>query len=251
MVSGWLLPAMAADDKLPAKSTSRPASKREVEDFLRHVAAVKPTGAPEGQPGRLIFALDATGSRQPTWDQATQITAEMFLATTGLGGLAIQLCFYRGFGEFKVARWTTQSADLLRLMTSVGCRAGETQLGKVLQHAINEARHTRIAALVFVGDCMEENVDRLAALAGQLGLLGLPTFMFHEGNDPVAAVAFREIARLSGGACCRFDAGSAQQLRELLSAVAVYAAGGRQALASLASQRGGAVKLLARQLPGG
>lgn len=241
---------MAADDKLPTTPTSRPASPREVEHFLQRVAALKPAGTAEGQPGRLIFALDATGSRQPTWDRAAQLTGEMFLATTGLGGLAIQLCFYRGFGEFKVAPWTSEAAVLLRLMTSVSCRAGETQIGKVLQHTINEASRARIAALVFVGDCVEENVDRLAAQAGQLGLLGLPAFMFHEGNDPVAGAAFHEIARLSGGACCRFDAGSAQQLRELLNAVAVYAAGGRRALAKLASQRGGAVKLLARQLPG-
>lgn len=241
---------MAADKKLPTTPTPRPATTQEVDAFLHQVAALKPAECAEGQPGRLIFALDATGSRQPTWDRAAQITGDMFVTTTGLGGLAIQLCFYRGFGEFKVAPWTTGAVDLLRLMTSVSCRAGETQIGKVLQQAINETERARVAALVFVGDCMEEDVDRLSVLAGRLGLLGVPAFMFHEGDNPVAAFAFREIARLSGGVYCRFDAGSARQLRELLGAVAVYAAGGRRALARLAQQRGGAVKLLARQLPG-
>jgi hypothetical protein len=236
---------VAADSKLP----TAPASAQELDTFLRKLASIKPVQAADGQPGRLIFALDATGSRQPTWDRAAQITGEMFMATDSLGGLAIQLCCYRGFGEFKVAPWTTRSADLLRLMTSVTCRAGETQIGKVLQHTINETERERVAALVFVGDCMEENVDKLAALAGKLGLLGVPSFMFHEGNDPVAAFAFREVARLSGGACCRFDAGSAQQLRELLRAVAVYASGGRRALARLANEHGGAVKRLIRQMP--
>jgi len=61
-------------------------------------------------------------------------------------------------------------------------------------------------------------------------------FLFQEGADARAAAAFREIARLTKGAYCRFDAGSAAQLRELLSAVAVYAAGGRQALEALSGR---------------
>jgi hypothetical protein len=104
-----------------------------------------------------------------------------------------------------------------------------------------------VGALVYVGDCMEEDIDHLAALAGELGLLGVPAFMFQEGDDPKAETAFREIARLTKGAYCRFDAGSAQQLRELLKAVAAYAAGGRKALADL-SRQSGQGRLLLEQL---
>ena len=57
--------------------------------------------------------------------------------------------------------------------------------------------------------------------------------MFQEGHDAVAEQAFREIARLTGGAWCRFDPGAAAQLRELLRAAAAYAAGGREALLRL------------------
>jgi hypothetical protein len=99
---------------------------------------------------------------------------------------------------------------------------------------------------VFVGDAMEEPVDDLCAKAGELGLLGVPAFMFQEGGDPIAENAFREIARLTNGAWCRFDAGASAQLRELLRAAAAFAAGGRQALADLSKRSGGrgAVKLL-------
>jgi len=197
-----------------------------------------------------VFAMDATASRQPMWDRAAQIQGKMFTETAALGGLAIQLCFYRGFREFKVSPWLTQSGDLLRMMTSVHCRAGETQIRKVLSHAVNETKHCRIGALVFVGDCVEEDVDQLGALAGELGVLGVPVFMFHEGRDQVAAFAFKQIAQLSGGAYCRFDEGSAQALQELLSAVAVFAAGGRPALTALADKRGGDVKRIAHQLEG-
>ena len=231
------------DSKLPTHGSS----STEVDDFLAKLAAA-PSVKPAGTRGRLIFAMDATASRQPMWDQAARIQGEMFTETAALGGLDIQLCFYRGFREFKVGPWLTQSADLLRLMTSVFCRAGETQIRKVLAHAINETKDRKVGALVFVGDCVEEDVDTLGHLAGELGVLGVPVFMFHEGRDPVAAFAFKQIARLSAGAYCRFDEGSARTLQDLLGAVAVFAAGGRPALEDLANRRGGEIKQIAHQL---
>jgi hypothetical protein len=235
---------MASDDK---KVPVRKSSNAEVEDFLRKVA-VAPLPRAAGERGRLIFALDATASRQPTWDQASRIQGEMFSATADLGGLEIQLAFYRGFGEFKVSPWLTDQADLLGRMTATFCLAGETQIGKVLRHVINETKKRKVNALVFVGDSIEEDVDKLGALAGELGLLGVPAFLFHEGDDPIAGFAFRQIARLTNGACCRFEASSAETLRELLGAVAVFAAGGRPALEDLARRRGGEALRIAHQV---
>jgi hypothetical protein len=96
-----------------------------------------------------------------------------------------------------------------------------------------------VNALVFVGDCMEESLDDHCVSAGELGLLGVPVFIFQEGREPVAERAFKEIVRLTKGAWCPFDAGAAHQLRELLRAAAAYAAGGRRALADLSKRRGG------------
>ena len=158
----------------------------------------------------------------------------MFQETAALGGLEIQLAYYRGFGEFRASPWTAESATLLRQMSAVFCLAGETQIRKVLQHAVNESKKHAVNALVFVGDCVEEDIDKLGAIAGELGLLGVPAFVFHEGRDPMAEFAFKQIATLTNGAYCRFDAASAQTLRELLRAVAVYAAGGRLALEDFA-----------------
>jgi hypothetical protein len=228
------------------KAVTTGASGSEVDAFLRKLA-VAPARA-EVARGRLLFALDATASRQPTWDRAARIQGDMFLAASSCGGLKIQLCFYRGFGEFKVSPWTSNAPDLVRMMTSVACRAGETQIRKVLQHALNEAQKDRVGALVFVGDCIEENIDLLAENAGQLGIIGVPAFIFHEGNDVRAALAFKEIARLSGGAYCQFDSGSANALRDLLCAVAVYAAGGLSALDRLAVSGTSEVKRLSDQM---
>lgn len=216
-----------------------------MEAFLGKVSS---TPTRKGERGRLIFAMDATASRQPMWDRASQIQGEMFTETAALGGLEIQLVFYRGFGEFMASPWLRDEKTFLRLMTSVTCMAGETQLGKVLRHTINETKKKKVNALVFVGDCMEEDVDRLGGLAGQMGLLGVPAFVFHEGSDPIAAYAFKQVAHLSNGAYCGFDSSSAHMLKDLLGAVAVFAAGGRLALEDMARERGGEVLKIAHQV---
>ena len=235
---------MSDNDRLPAKSKST-----DVDAFLRDLSRA-PAVRPGGGRGRLIFALDATASREPTWDRACRIQGEMFEATAALGGLDVKLIFYRGFDECKASRWLQTGADLHRAMSAVSCVGGETQIERVLEHAIGESKKQRIHALIFVGDAMEEKVDRLCKLAGELGLLGTPVFVFHEGGDAVAGAAFRQIAKLSRGAYLSFDLASADQLKELLAAVAVYAAGGYRALADYSGRKGGEVRLLTAQLRG-
>jgi hypothetical protein len=230
--------------RLPDKS----ATSGKVDAFLQQLAATPAVRPAAGRRGRLLFALDATASRQPTWDSACHIQAEMFKETAALGGLDIQLAFYRGFGEFEASAWFDSAADLQKRMTAVTCLGGKTQIGRVLKHAIAETKRKKVNAVVFVGDCMEEDIDELCQTAGELGLLGVPVFIFHEGRERKAAEAFGQIARLTHGACCPFDANSAQQLRELLSAVAVYATGGRVALEDYSRRAGGATLLLARQV---
>ncbi|MBC6406460.1 MAG: VWA domain-containing protein [Rhodospirillales bacterium] len=227
--SGTRLPETSADS--------------EVDAFLSRMKTRKSSGG-----GRLIFALDATASRQPSWDRASHLQAEMFQAAHALGGLSVQLLFYRGYRECKASPWLDDSRELLRRMTSVACSAGHTQIARILRHAAKETERAKVDALVFVGDALEEMIDDLGDAAGALGLLGLPCFMFQEGNNPRVRHAFAEVAKLSGGACCSFDAQSAQQLRDLLGAVAAYAAGGRRALLDYGSKRGAAVALLTRQV---
>jgi hypothetical protein len=206
-----------------------------------------PAPAPEGGRGRLLFAMDATMSRQPTWDMALKLQADMFTEVKAIGGLDVQLIYFRSYDECRASGWVSDPAALARLMTGIRCLGGFTQIRKVLAHARRESGKQKINALVYVGDCMEEEIDHLAALAGELGILGVPVFMFQEGRDQKAETAFREIARLTKGAYCRFDAGSAAQLRELLRAVAAYAAGGRAALEDF-GRRAGAGRLLLEQM---
>lgn len=219
----------------------------EVAAFLEKVART-PVRSTPGVKGRLVFAMDATASRQPSWDTACHLQAEMFSETAVLGGLSIQLCYYRGFNEFYAGPWCDDSSALLRQMTSVRCLGGQTQIARVLTHAREEARSQKVQALVFVGDALEESPDVVCKLAGELGLINLPVFLFQEGNDAQVRSVFQQIAKLSGGAWAPFDASSASQLRKLLSAVAVFAAGGRKALVDFSKKAGEDVLLLTRQL---
>jgi hypothetical protein len=221
---------------------TKPSASEDIAAFVAKARAMSPH-AP-GAKGRLVFALDATMSRQPTWDMACALQADMFREAAAIGSLDIRLVYYRGLNECRASSWISDTAHLARLMSGIGCQGGNTQIGKVLSEARREAVASGVRAVVFVGDAMEEPIDDLCARAGELGLLKVPVFMFQEGHDSVAEQAFREIARLTGGAWSRFDPGAAAQLRELLRAAAAYAAGGREALLRLSKTGRGAAQLL-------
>jgi len=222
-------------------------SSPDIEAFLSKVRAT-PRAPKSASSGRLIFAIDATASRQATWDHAAHIQHEMFNETSSIGNLSLQIAFFRGFGEFKATPWTTDSKTLIGPMSRVSCLGGHTQIEKVLKHTLHQAANKPVNALVFVGDCMEENADDLCHIAGQMGVQGIPAFMFQEGFDPVAEACFRQIAKLSGGAFFRFDTNSASMLKTLLKAVAIYAVGGQKELENYGQKMGGDTLRLARQI---
>jgi hypothetical protein len=225
-----------------AKPPSKRSSSQQIERFLQQSKNI--TQFVARQP-RLLFAVDATASRQPTWDSASHLQQEMFLATSEIASLAVQLCYYRGFQQFFASPWLTDSAQLARLMGRVQCEGGHTQIARLLRHAQAEHRKVPLRALVFIGDAIEENPDTLCDLAGQCGLLQLPLFLFQEGQERNVEQTFKAMARVSGGAWARFDSRSAGTLAALLRAVACFVAGGRTALENSASD---SAKLLLQQL---
>src|ERR1700727_3836707 len=133
--------AKVPEDRTPAPAgqggtPAAPASRVEIDSFLAKVRSFERT-APSGR-GRLIFALDATMSRQPTWDTACRLQADMFREATAAGGLDIQLVYYRGLAECRASPWIAEPARLGTLMSRIDCRGGHTQIGKGLGHARRE-----------------------------------------------------------------------------------------------------------------
>src|SRR5262245_56440797 len=215
-------------------SKTEPTARNTVESVTTHsdvdafLAEMTKSSASEiSGAGRLIFALDATASRRETWDMACQLQGDMFRTVASIGGLGVQLVYYRDLSECRSSRWIKDPTQLAKLMTRIDCRAGKTQIGKILAHAKRETGLLKVSALVFVGDAFEEDEDRVLPDAHELGRLGVPVFMFQEGTNRTVERVFRAIAQASHGAYCGFDEGSAKQSGELLKAVAVFAVGGR------------------------
>lgn len=197
-------------------------SAKKLDLALDHLAAQKPSG-------RLIFGLDATMSRQPTWDQACELQAQMFAEAAAVGGLEIQVAFYRG-EECRASEWMTDPVRLGAAMRRIQCVGGTTQIGRILDLARRAHDKAPVSALAFVGDAMEETLDVLCGHANKLGSRGVRALMFQEGTDETVERAFREIARLTHGAYHSFSTGSAAELGALLRGAAAYAAGGLKAL---------------------
>jgi hypothetical protein len=182
--------------------------------------------------GRLLFGLDATASRAATWAIARDLQADMFREAAPIGRLDMQLVFYRGT-ECRKSKWVESGEYLAQRMGDIECVAGVTQIGRVLEHAIRETEQAQVQAVVFIGDAMEEEIKELAAMAGKLGKLGVPIFLFQEGRDSAVRKAFRLLALKSGGAYFEFNPNASRaidQLSERLNAVARLAVGDVEAL---------------------
>jgi len=230
---------------VPNPMAKTPALRSSSKDIARFLKQKKDIAEYVGKQPRLVFGIDATASRQPTWNTACRLQADMFSATNRVASLRVQLCFYRGFHDFYASQWLGDAQKVANEMASVACEGGHTQIIRLLRHALAEHTDTRVRALVFIGDAIEESADSLCDIAGQCGLLGLPLFLFQEGTDPRVTQTFKQMAKLSRGAYARFDHNSASYLASLLSAVANYAVGGRKALASDGSE---GARLLLKQL---
>jgi hypothetical protein len=232
------------------KSQSKKLSKstNDVNTFLKKIRDVKTMSTYGNKPGRLAFIIDATASRQSTWESAIQYQAKMFKVVEEIGSLEIQLIYFRGISEFYASRWNKDSKSLSEEMKGVSCLSGHTQIESSFKYVLTESINNPVSAAVFIGDAFEETTSEIYKIAGQLGVRNTPVFMFQENYDPDAEKVFRTIAKLSRGAYCRFDAKSADLLSQLLSAVAVYAAGGRKALQAFSKNSIPQLQDMTRQL---
>ena len=224
-----------------------PATDSTLSPIDKFLASV--TRKPSSARGSLIFAVDATGSREATWDLAADLQSRMFRETATIGPLDVKLIYFRGASqldaECRASGWMSDPMLLATYMAGVKCRAGITQIGRTLDHAIGEAGQCKIGALVYIGDSCEEFHAELMPKARLLAELGVPIFVFQEGCNSQAEAVFREFAQITRGAYQRFDGSSARQLGELLRAVAAFAVGG---VIALERQGSAAAKLLLGQV---
>lgn len=181
---------------------------------------------------RLLFAMDATASREACWNVAKEITGAMFEAVPG--ELDVALAYHSGGLLQQMTEFSSQAKAFLDKVQSVRCSAGSTALNQILDKA---TQTIGLKAFIYIGDCFEENPTLAVELAEQLKLKGVRCFIFHDvssqlqGYDTKAArKVFEQIAKITGGALLPFDEKSPALVRELLAAISIYATGGIKAL---------------------
>lgn len=181
---------------------------------------------------RLLFSMDATASREASWNVAKEITDAMFKAVPG--ALDVALAYHGGGHLQEITPFSSDTKAFLDKVHTVHCQAGMTALNEILDEA---TEISRLKALIYIGDCFEENLDAAIELAQQLKLKGVRCFMFHETssgslgyNVDTAHEVFGKIAQITGGALLPFDENSPQMVKQLLEAIAFYAVQGIKAL---------------------
>jgi hypothetical protein len=207
---------------------------------IGHAEPPMETGAPSRP--RLVFAVDATASREPAWKAARQVTDALVKALPG--ELDVALAVHGGSRVHTFTAFTSDAATLRDRAAGVACEAGLTRLLPILNASLKQQA---VKVIVYIGDVFEENLPHGRQLADSLGARGTKLIVLHDTADPSArrdAEIFWDLAKRTGGCVLPFDANAPGRLRDLLAAVAVYAVGGEQLLRERRDALPGAVALL-------
>jgi hypothetical protein len=220
-------------------STARPAAAA-LRAALTHAEPPPDTHAP-ARP-RLVFAVDATASREPAWAAARQVTDALVKALPG--ELDVALAVHGGSRVHTFTPFTNDPSTLRDHAAGVTCQAGLTRLLPILSAGL---KAPSVRVVVYIGDVFEESLAHGRLLADTMGRQSIRLIVLHDTVDPGArrdAEVFWDLARRTGGCVLPFDANAPGRLRDLLSAVAVYAVGGEKLLRERRHTLPGAVALL-------
>jgi hypothetical protein len=222
-------------DRIRAAKPAKPLASGMAKGDLLHAAL-----APSQRP-RLVFAFDATASRESEWDTARQVTDGLFSALPGQ--LDVALAVHGGGMVHTFTEFSSDSALFRDKAASVQCQAGPTVLVPLMEKV---RAHAGVKVLIYIGDCFEEDAEAAFAAADALRLRGVKAIMFHDASsgDHRARTVFEEIARRTGGACLDFHGVRNDDLRDILQAIAVLAYGGVKMLEQRKAQLPGARRLL-------
>jgi hypothetical protein len=191
---------------------------------------------------RLVFAVDATASREPAWATARQVTDALVKALPG--ELDVALAVHGGSRVHTFTAFTDDPAKLRDRAAGVVCEAGLTRLLPILETAL---KRPAVRVVVYIGDVFEESLHHGRRLADAMGKRDTKLIVLHDTADPTArrdAEVFWDLAKRTGGCVLPFDANAPGRLRDLLSAVAVYAVGGEKLLQERRHELPGALALL-------
>src|SRR5271165_2696119 len=191
---------------------------------------------------RLVFAVDATASREPAWAAARRVTDALVKALPG--ELDVALAVHGGSRVHTFTAFTNDARTLRDRAAGVSCQAGMTRLLPILATTLKQQS---VRVVIYIGDVFEESLPHGRDLADSLGARGTKLIVLHDTSDNGArrdAEIFWDLAKRTGGCVLPFNANTPDRLRDILSAVAVYAVGGEKLLRERRHALPGAVALL-------
>ena len=183
---------------------------------------------------RIGFLIDATASREHTWEQAQTIQAKMFHSASGLTALKLRLVYFGG-NRITKHGWNDNERGVAAHMAAVRCSAGLTQIIEGLEAFIDEKPENRAGAIILIGDCFEEDSAIAAKTAALLKAKNIKVFSFIEGEDWTAHSVFKNLATITGGKFAKF--GDDLPLDDLCEGVALMTYGGEKALTRLKNDK--------------
>jgi len=226
--TGSLLDRIRAGKAVVAATPAAPPTREEL------LAAALAGGRP-----RMVFAIDATASREDAWSTAQDVTDALFAAVPG--ALDIALAVHGGGELHTFGGFSADAAAIRQAAAAVTCRAGGTRLIEIMERVRDEAR---VKVLLYIGDAFEEFEEDAVAAAQDLARAGTRCIILQDGDDEHAGSVFGSIAEITGGALLPFDGTAPGRLRDLLRAVATLAAGGVTLLEARQQALPGARRLL-------
>ncbi len=132
---------------------------------LSHAEPPVEAGASGGP--RLIFAVDATASREPAWTAARRVTDALVKALPG--ELDVALAVHGGSRVHTFTAFTKDAATLRDRAAGVACEAGLTRLLPILSASL---KHQAVRVVVYIGDVFEESLNQGRRLADAMGAQG-------------------------------------------------------------------------------
>src|SRR5262249_45195432 len=143
-----------------------------VSSTVANVAAALPTVIGNVEPPaetstpsrpRLVFAVDATASREPAWAAARQVTDALVKALPG--ELDVALAVHGGARVHTFTEFTNNPATLRDRAAGISCIAGMTRLLPILATSL---KRQAVRVIVYIGDVFEENLAAGRELANSL-----------------------------------------------------------------------------------
>src|SRR4051812_10567444 len=211
-----------------------------IRGFLTGSAPQLPASVPTRP--RLIFGFDATASREPAWATARTVTDALVKALPG--ELDVALAVHGGGRVHTFTAFTSDANTLRDRAAGITCESGLTRLLPILAASLKQPA---VQVVVYIGDVFEESLPQGRRLADSMGAQRIKLIVLHDTADHAArrdAEMFWDLAKRTGGCVLPFDANASDRLRDLLSAVAVYAVGGEKLLRERRHALPGAVALL-------